>query len=359
MLRIVLLLSLSVSLTGCYYMQAASGQWEVLRKRKAVDEVIEDPDTPPAIAARLRLLAEARDFSVTDLGLPDNKSYRSYTKLERDYVVWNVFAAPEFSLTPKQWCFPIAGCVSYRGYFSKAAAIRKSQQLSGEGYDVVVGGVVAYSTLGRFNDPILSTMLQRDDVELIAVLFHELAHQVVYVKDDSTFNESFATAVEEFGIKRWSDSKGLASKGLASKGQDGSYEQYLEGREFKQQIAGIMDAARADLETIYSSDANPEIMRAQKSARLRQLHVQVRAKTEQSGRAVSGWLSGSLNNAHLIPTALYADRLPKFRAIYASCVQSMQCFYEVAKRFASMTKAERDIELSAGDLPRGSGGLDD
>ncbi len=349
MLRIVLLLSLSVSLTGCYYTQAASGQWEVLRKRKPVHDVIEDPDTPPAVAARLRLLAEARDFSVADLGLPDNKSYRSYTKLERDYVVWNVFAAPEFSLTPKQWCFPIAGCVSYRGYFSKAAAIRKSQRLSAEGYDVVVGGVVAYSTLGRFNDPILSTMLQRDDIELIAVLFHELAHQVVYVKDDSTFNESFATAVEEFGIKRWSDSKG----------QGASYERYLEEREFQQQIAGIMDAARADLKTIYSSDVAPETMRTQKSARLQQLHVEMRAKTERSGRAVSGWLSGSLNNAHLIPTALYADRLPKFRAIYASCVQNMQCFYEVAKRLASMTKAERDTELSAGDLPRGSGGLDD
>jgi len=330
-------------------MQAASGQWEVLRKRKAVGEVIEDPDTPPAIVARLRLLAEARDFSVVDLGLPDNKSYRSYAELDRDYVVWNVFAAPEFSLTPKQWCFPVAGCVSYRGYFSKDAAIRKSQQLTGKGYDVVVGGVAAYSTLGRFSDPILSTMMRWDDIELIAVLFHELAHQVVYVKDDSTFNESFATAVEEFGIKRWLDSRERGA----------GYEVYLEEREFQQQIAGITDAARADLKTIYSSDVTPEKMRAQKSARLQQLHAQMRAKAEQSGRTVSAWLSGSLNNAHLIPTALYADRLPDFRAIYAGCAQNMQCFYDVVKRLASLTKAERDIELSSGDLRRGSGSLDD
>ena len=158
-------------MAGCYYMQAAGGQWEVIRKREALEDVIEDPDTSPELAARLSLLDEARDFSVVALGLPDNKSYRTYTDLERDYVVWNVFAAPEFSLTPKQWCFPVAGCVSYRGYFSREDAIAQSGRLADDGYDVAVGGVAAYSTLGNFSDPILSTMMRWDDVDLVAVLF--------------------------------------------------------------------------------------------------------------------------------------------------------------------------------------------
>jgi len=210
--RFLLLLFLCVPLTGCYYMQAASGQWEVMRKRQPIAEVIKDSETSPELAARLRLLDEARDFSIEILGLPDNKSYRSYADLERDYVVWNVFAAPEFSLTPKQWCFPVAGCVSYRGYFSKEDALRDSKRLSDDGFDVAVGGVAAYSTLGKFNDPILSTMMRWDDIDLIAVLFHELAHQVVYVKDDSAFNESFATAVEEIGVKLWLETRGEEEK---------------------------------------------------------------------------------------------------------------------------------------------------
>ncbi len=196
MVRILFLMIFIAPLGGCYYMQAAAGQWEVIRNREPVADVINDADTPSELVERLRIVDAARDYSIEQLGLPDNKSYRSYTDLERDFVVWNVFAAPEFSLQPKRWCFPVAGCVSYRGYFKKESAIRESERLADKGFDVAVGGVVAYSTLGKFSDPLLNTMMRWDDVRLVAVLFHELAHQVVYVKGDSGFNESFATAVE-------------------------------------------------------------------------------------------------------------------------------------------------------------------
>jgi len=197
-------------------MQAARGQLDVMSKREPIDKLIEAPDTPEELAARLRLVSEARQFAIDELLLPDNDSYRSYADLGRDYVVWNVFAAPEFSLDPKTWCFPIAGCVAYRGYFSEDAARRKADQLAEDGLDVAVGGVPAYSTLGRFDDPVLNTMMHWEDADLVATIFHELAHQVLYVKNDSAFNESFATTVEEIGIERW----------LTSRDQGGDFNDY-------------------------------------------------------------------------------------------------------------------------------------
>lgn len=338
--RFLMLLFLCVPLTGCYYMQAASGQWEVMRKREPIDEVIKDAETSPELAARLQLLNEARDFSIEILGLPDNKSYRTYADLERDYVVWNVFAAPEFSLTPKQWCFPVAGCVSYRGYFSKDDALRESKRLSDDGFDVAVGGVAAYSTLGNFNDPILSTMMRWDDIDLVAVLFHELAHQVVYVKDDSAFNESFATAVEEIGVKLW----------LESRGEEEKMADYIAGRELQQSLLGIVAAARSVLEKVYASDIDVDDKRVLKRERLKMLAEDVAAEMQRNGGEGSGWLTGTLNNARLISTTLYEGRLPSFRALYIRCEKNLQCFYAEAKKLGAMDFTAREAALSAGDL---------
>jgi len=347
--RFLLLLFLCVPLTGCYYMQAASGQWEVMRKRQPIAEVIKDSETSPELAARLRLLDEARDFSIEILGLPDNKSYRSYADLERDYVVWNVFAAPEFSLTPKQWCFPVAGCVSYRGYFSKEDALRDSKRLSDDGFDVAVGGVAAYSTLGKFNDPILSTMMRWDDIDLIAVLFHELAHQVVYVKDDSAFNESFATAVEEIGVKLW----------LETRGEEEKMADYISGRELQQSLLGLVAVARSVLEKVYASDIDVEYKRVLKRERLKTLAADVAAEMQRNGGEGSGWLTGTLNNARLISTTLYEGRLPSFRALYIRCEKNLQCFYAEAKKMGALDFAEREAALSAGDLLRFGRSLDE
>jgi predicted aminopeptidase len=321
-------------------MQAASGQWEVLRKRESLSDVIADPDTTPELAARLKTLNEARDFSIRELGLPDNQSYRTYTALDRDYVVWNVFAAPEFSLQAKQWCYPIAGCVSYRGYFSKDAAMRESQRLSDDGFDVAFGGVAAYSTLGKFNDPILSTMLRWDDVELVAVLFHELAHQVVYVKDDTSFNESFATAVEEIGVRRW----------LASRGEEGRIAEYLAGRELQQSLLALVETARIALRSVYESASGREQQRVQKRELLTALAKDAAAEIERRGGNSSSWLSGELNNARLISMTLYEGRLPSFRALFLKCGESLECFYEQAKQLADMEFETREAALSAGEL---------
>jgi predicted aminopeptidase len=349
MKRVLLLILIFPMISACYYVQAAKGQMEVMRKREPLNEVIENPDTSPELAARLRLLDEARDYSISELGLPDNNSYRTYTELERDYVVWNVFAAPEFSLTPKQWCFPVAGCVSYRGYFSKDKAIKESQRLAEDGFDVAVGGVAAYSTLGNFADPILSTMMHWDDVHLVAVLFHELAHQVVYVKDDSEFNESFATAVEEFGVKRW----------LQAREQASLFADYVARRDYQQRLADIVAAARTELETIYSSDTPAEMKRELKSKRLSTLVEDVTAEAERSGLESSGWLKDGLNNAHLISTTLYEGRLPSFRALFRRCENDINCFYAESRKLARLDFDEREVALSAGDLLRFGGSLDE
>jgi predicted aminopeptidase len=232
------------ALPGCYYAQAAKGQWELSRKRQPIEEVLASEDTSPELAARLQLVQEARQFAIDELGLPDNDTYRTYADIEREYVVWNVFAAPEFSLQAKTWCFPIVGCVSYRGYFAREDAERKAQQLEEQGYDVIVGGVAAYSTLGKLRDPVLSSMMNWDDLELVGVLFHELAHQVLYIRDDTGFNESFATAVEEFGVLRWLQSRGLEHKA----------EEYVARRSLRVDLMGLVATARDDLEALYLAD---------------------------------------------------------------------------------------------------------
>ena len=259
-------------LPGCSYVQAAKGQWELTRKRAPIDEVLDSESTSPELAARLRLVQEVRQFAVDELGLPDNDSYRTYADIEREYVVWNVFAAPEFSMRAKTWCFPIAGCVSYRGYFDRADAEREAQRLSRKGYDVAVGGVAAYSTLGKLKDPVLSSMMKWDDIELAGVLLHELAHQVLYVKGDSAFNESFATAVEEFGVLRWLDSRNMTAE----------KDEYLARRRLRQDLMKLVATARDDLEAIYASDDGNDAKRDRKAARLEALQKAAAARLAQS-----------------------------------------------------------------------------
>ena len=324
MARLILLVLVLLSLSGCYYIQAAKGQWELTRKREPIADVIAREDTPPALAARLKLLQEARRFSIDALGLPDNDTYLTYADIERDYVVWNVFAAPEFSLEPKSWCFPIAGCVSYRGYFRKESAEQEAERLAADGYDVAIGGVAAYSTLGKLRDPVLSTMLQWDDTQLVAVLFHELAHQVLYVKGDSGFNESFATAVEEFGVQRW----------LADRGSEQEYTEYLERRELSQQINALVDVTRTELKSVYAATLDTEEKRERKKAEFASLQRRVAEHLERAGRDPSPWLDGELNNARLVPMTLYEGRLPEFRELFQSCDQRFDCFYSAARELA-------------------------
>jgi len=337
MLRLVLLLACCVMMNGCYYLQAAQGQWELTRKRESIDEVLARSDTPPELAARLRLVQDARQFAIDELSLPDNDTYRTYADLERDYVLWNVFAAPEFSLEPKTWCYPVAGCVGYRGYFSKEAADRKAARLAADGYDVAVGGVPAYSTLGRFEDPVLNTMMHWDDARLVAVLFHELAHQVVYAKDDTAFNESFATAVEEVGLRRW----------LESRGADGEMARYHQRRRLSEDIMSLITGARSDLESLYASERQDDDKRRLKKKRLDSLAEHITARLSEEGGNTDHWLAGDLNNARLVPMALYEGHLPAFQALLAKCDLELACFYAAAKRMADLPQAERDNQLES------------
>jgi predicted aminopeptidase len=324
MLRALLLAFCFASLSGCYYVQAAKGQWELTRKREPIDEVIVHEETSAELAARLRLVVEARKFAVDELGLPDNDTYRTYADIERDYVLWNVFAAPEFSLQPKTWCFPVAGCVSYRGYFRREDAEREARRLSAQGYDVMVGGVPAYSTLGKLKDPVLSSMMHWDDVQLVAVLFHELAHQVVYLKGDTAFNESFATAVEEFGVRRW----------LETRGPNHDFDAYLARRELRQALMNLVAGARSDLAAIYGQELAVDVKRARKEARLESLRNDVIARLQQADRDSSGWAAEDLNNARLASMSLYEGRLPEFRALFETCAQRFDCFYAKARKLA-------------------------
>jgi predicted aminopeptidase len=181
---------------ACYYAHLAMGQLEMNRSKVPIAQLIAREDTGETLRRQLDHASRAREFAVTGLGLPDNGSYRSFADLGRPYATWNIFAAPEFSVKPQRWCFPVAGCVSYRGYFNERRANRVDLRLASRGNDVYVGPSLAYSTLGHLQDPVLNTMLRDGDTELAALIFHELAHQAAYVPGDSDFNEAFATVVE-------------------------------------------------------------------------------------------------------------------------------------------------------------------
>ena len=333
----VVIIGFMMSLHGCYYVQAARGQLAVMRSREPIADVIRSDETPLELSERLRVVEQAREFSIEVLGLPDNDSYRSYADLERDYVIWNVIAAPEFSLQPKRWCYPIVGCVSYRGYFSEQAAQRKAAKLRADGYDVAFGGVVAYSTLGRFNDPILNTMMHWDDVDLVAVMFHELAHQVLYVKHDAGFNESFATAVEQTGIERW----------LAMTGNVAELGEYYDRIDRRRRLMQLVDAAREDLRTVYSNAIGQNEKRRLKADRISRLEEAIRAEFTQAGQSAPTWLDAGLNNARIVSLVLYNGHVPAFRALLRRCENDLQCFYTAAKTLSNLDKETREARLAA------------
>jgi predicted aminopeptidase len=257
--------------TGCasvgYVAQAARGQLGVLRARKPIAKLLAAPDTPPALRARLEQVAAIRDYASRELHLPDNASYRSYADLGRPYVVWNVVAAPEFSLAPREWCFPVAGCVAYRGYFREAAARNFAAGLASHGDDVAVFGVAAYSTLGKFADPVLNTMTAYGPIDLAGLIFHELAHQKLYVAGDSAFNEAFATTVEEQGVARWA----------AANATPAALAAWHARRERGQDLTRIIDRSRARLREIYRSTASDEEKRQRRAAEFAVLATDVRA----------------------------------------------------------------------------------
>lgn len=326
-MRACLIVVLCLLMQGCYYLQAARGQVELLAKRVPVAEVISAPATPEPLRERLRLAQEMRAFASEVLLLPDNRSYTDYVDLKRSHVVWSVVAAPEFSVQPVRWCFPFAGCVAYRGYFRQTAADRYAERYRARGFDVRVGGVAAYSTLGWFADPLLSTMVRGDETELAALLFHELAHQVVYVRGDTEFNEAFATVVEEEGVRRWLDMRG----------QPRLIDAYRTRRARQADFARLVDSAREALREVYREKLAPDAMRIEKARvfdDLRARYAVLRDGTWDGYAGYDHWFTRDLNNADLAAVATYNERIPELRARLAALDHDLAAFYAAAPALA-------------------------
>lgn len=317
------------ALPGCYYAQLAAGQLEMNAKREPIAEVVARPDTDPKLRKQLELATRARDFAIAELGLPDNGSYRAFADLGRRYATWNLFAAPEFSVEPKRWCFPVAGCVSYRGHFDERRADREAGKLRDRGYDVFVGPSVAYSTLGHLRDPVLNTMLAYGDTELAAFIFHELAHQAAYAQGDADFNEAFANVVENEGLRRW----------LAREGRPEELGRYVARRDRQREASGLMVDTRRALAALYASPLAPEAMRERKSAAFARLREALAAGGHPAG--------GEFNNARLVAVATYERCVPALRAQLERQGGDLPAFYEQMRRLAGDSKAR------AGLCPRG------
>jgi predicted aminopeptidase len=339
--RSALLTAGCVLLSGCgtaYLLQAASGQWQVLREREPIARLLTKPDTPGALRAQLAAVQAAREFASRELKLPDNKSYRSYADIGREFVVWNVVAAPEFAVEPRRWCFPVAGCVAYRGYFHEARARQFAAQLAVHGYDVAVDGVPAYSTLGKFADPVLSSMLIYGDDELAATIFHELAHQLLYVRDDSEFNEAFATTVEDVGLERWLTHLGALAR----------LRQYRERMQHAREFAGLLAHTRARLATLYASAAPRETMRERKALILHVLAADMRALEVRLGVSYplyEEWIAEGLNNARLASVSTYYDCVPGFARLLRDSDNELERFYAAARALSREPRAARHQRL--------------
>ena len=339
--------------SGCsdieYYWQGIAGQTDLLARAKPIPEVIATT-ADAALKGRLQRTQEIRAFASRELGLPDNRSYTSYADLGRPYAVWNVFASPELSLTPRQWCFPVAGCVNYRGYFAEADARAEAARLAATGDDVHVSGIPAYSTLGYFDDPVLSTFVRYREVDLARLIFHELAHQVVYVKDDTSFNESFAVAVEEAGVARWLAHEAQV-RGEAER--DALVAELQRGRELRAEFRKMIGTTRERLTALYASNASEEEKRAAKAEAFAALQATYEAQKAATGGGVSfdRWFGGGANNAGIAAMALYADRVPQFTALLAAESGDLPRFYARVKALGALPPAEREPALLAAVRP--------
>ncbi|ALK99215.1 aminopeptidase [Massilia sp. WF1] len=322
-----------------YYTQAAQGQLELLSDARPIDDWIADPGTSTKLRLRLETARQIRRFAVSEMALPDNNSYKNYTSLKRKYVLWNVVATPELSLKPLQWCFPVAGCVNYRGYYSKEAAESYARELKNEGDDVEVGGVPAYSTLGWFSDPLISTFINYPDAELARMIFHELAHQIVYAQGDSQFNESFASTVEEVGVERWMDRFG-------NQAMRDSYARY---KSRKHDFLVLLLKYRKALEQNYALvDRSDSEKRAVKARLFQELKDEYQVlKGNWGGYAgYDRFFEQPLSNAHLASIATYEDFVPAFQAMLRRD-GSFPRFYKSVRQLAELDRKDRHRILKA------------
>jgi predicted aminopeptidase len=329
--------------SGCvsfeYYAQAVGGHLEVMRLAVPIEERMREADTPEPLRAKLAKVLAIRTFASRELALPDNDSYRRYADIGRPYVVWNVFAAPEFSVRPVESCFIFAGCVSYQGFYSEEDAQRQAASLAGKGYDVYIGGVPAYSTLGWFSDPVLSTFIRFPEPEIARIVFHELAHQVAYVKGDTMFNESFAVTVEEEGVHRWLEREGTPAQRAA----------YEDSRRRRTEFIALVIRYRRGLAVFYDRPGEPEEKRAGKKRLLSEMQEEYLAlKTSWGGFAgYDRMFAHGVNNALLASVASYSELVPAFRALLAQKRDDLPVFYAAVRELSKLDGPEREARLAA------------
>ena len=323
---------LATTLHGCYLMQAAGGQLEVARSSRPIDRVLADAELDPRTRGQLELVTQARAFAIDRLGLPDGRSFREYADLGRPYPLWNVVATPEFALQPRLSCFPITGCVAYRGYFREADAIAAARRLRRAGNDVSVGGVPTYSTLGHLRDPVFSTMLAWPESRLVSTMFHEMAHEQLYVRGDSAFNEAYATVIAQEGLRQWlvehHDSQQLDAVAAAA----------VRERDF----SALLARTRERLAGLYDSDLPAGPMRLAKQRLFGQLKFEYsQLRAGWGGFAgYDAWFARTLNNAHLAAVATYDDCVPGLQRELASA-GSIQAFARRALELSRLPMDER------------------
>lgn len=328
---------------GAYLWQCAMGQWTLMSRARPIDEILEQGSEPQAVREQLAKVVEMREFAVDSLHLPDSGSYRKYADLERPFAVWNLVAAPELSLELNQWCYPIAGCVTYRGYFDEADARAAAETFSVRGFDVDVYGVQAYSTLNWFSDPVLNTFLTNDDIRLAALLFHEMAHQVIYVANDTPFNESFAKTIEREGLRRW----------LLQSNSDELWQAYQLREERSAIFHHLLTQTRTDLAEIYASTMDDDKKRIAKAERLQQsFHDYASIKESwQNYKGFDAWMQRGLNNARLSSVATYYDLVPAFQTLLQQVDGDLDKFYAEVKKLGALSAEERLAKLKS--LPPG------
>jgi len=342
-MRCLISIPLLILLCGCsdlgYYWHSARGHLAVMNQRVDIDELLADATLDARLGERLRLVQQIREFSVDRLALPDNGSYRSYVDLGRPYLIQNLFAAPEFSTRLHQWCYPVIGCASYRGYYDEERLRAYAASLDADGLETYIGKVPAYSTLGWFDDPVLSSFIDWPDYRLAGLLFHELTHQRIYIDDDTTFNESLASAVQQAGTRLW----------LQSLERDDDIRRLAAWTAYRDEVIALIEALRASLATLYDEELEDAIKRerkAEKIAEARRAHDAIAAKHGVTG-GFHKWFEDGVNNAKIGSIAAYNAELPAFAAMLTAFDLDFETFFDYAGRLGKLDRSRRDACLQA------------
>jgi predicted aminopeptidase len=342
LIPVTVLLAMLVFFTGCsslsYYEQAVSGHLSLMRQRQDIADLLVNPQTDPALAAQLRLAREIVDFAELELLLNADGSYSQLVITGQTAVSWNVVVAEEFSVDARNWCFPVAGCVPYRGYFKQQQATDFADQQRAQGFDVYVSPATAYSTLGWFDDPLLDTMFQFSTSQLAGILIHELAHQKLYVSGDTHFSESFAEFVESVGVKHW----------LQQTERLQDLQNWSLRRQAEPQFAALLADTRESLRLLYGSGEPENVMRAQKQTLLNMLQDEYATLVSEQWQGHDyfyGWLAGDVNNAQLALAESYAGGVCAFAALYEQADENLAEFYELARQQADLSAAQREAWL--------------